>query len=65
MSIKPPPLEVLTLEQAADLLRLSKDTVVKLTKAGKIGGQKAGHQWRFLRSELERYLRGSRSAKAS
>ncbi len=54
--------DVLTLEEAAEFLRLCTHTVSKLTRAGSIPGRKIGREWRFLRSELERYLHGHRAA---
>ncbi len=50
---------VLTLIEAAVLLRMSTRTIVKLALARKLPGRKVGNQWRFLRSELEAYLVGT------
>ncbi|MEQ8848259.1 helix-turn-helix domain-containing protein [Botrimarina sp.] len=44
--------EVLTLHEAARLLRVSERTAWKLAKAGRLPGSQLGNQWRFLRSEL-------------
>lgn len=49
--------DVLSLEEAAVYLRLSKATVRQLAAAGKIPGRKVNRQWRFLRVVLEEWLR--------
>jgi excisionase family DNA binding protein len=53
---------ILTLEEAADYLRLSPDTVLQEAIAGKIPGQPIGDQWRFL--ALQRFQGGSRKRNA-
>ena len=50
--------EVLTIEEAAEFLRLSKDTVYSLAAGGLIPARKVGASWRILRSALEDWLRG-------
>ena len=56
---------VLRLDEAAELLRLSTRTVVKLAITGAIIGRKVGRQWRFLRTDLEAYVHGGTGQKAS
>ncbi len=46
----------MTLEEVADYLRLSKDTLYRMAKSGKIPASKVGTQWRFRRSEVEAWL---------
>ncbi len=52
--------EILTVDQAADLLKVSHITVYKLVSAerkpGKIFAKKVGREWRILRKEVDRYL---------
>lgn len=48
---------VLTLEEAADYLRLSPDILQQHAVAGKIPGQPIGDSWRFLRSAIDDWLR--------
>jgi excisionase family DNA binding protein len=48
--------EILTREEAAKLLRVCTHTITKLAKAGKLPGRKLGHEWRFSRSEILRWL---------
>jgi excisionase family DNA binding protein len=50
--------EVLTTEEAADLLRVSTKTILTLARQGDLPGEKVGRAWRFLRAELLEYLRG-------
>ena len=47
----------LTLEQAADFLKLHANTVQARAKAGIIPGSKPGRRWVFLQADLEQYLR--------
>jgi excisionase family DNA binding protein len=49
---------VLTLEEAAEYLRLSPDIVRQEAIAGKIPGQLIGEHWRFLRSAIDEWLKG-------
>jgi excisionase family DNA binding protein len=44
--------EVLTMEEAADLLRLGSGTVRRLVQRGELPGRKFGQQWRFSRQAL-------------
>jgi excisionase family DNA binding protein len=50
--------EVLTFAEACEFLRLSKPTLRKCVTKGAIQGRRVGRDWRFLRSELEAYLKG-------
>jgi len=49
--------EVLDLKSAADFLKVSKPTFYRWLAQDKIKGFKAGQQWRFYRSDLEKFLR--------
>ena len=48
--------EVLDRKQAAQLLKLSEQTLTKLFLEGKVVGQKSGAQYRFLKSSIANYL---------
>jgi excisionase family DNA binding protein len=50
--------EVLTTEEAADLLRVSTKTVLALAREGSLPGEKVGRAWRFVRADLLDYVRG-------
>jgi excisionase family DNA binding protein len=48
--------EVLDRKQAAELLKLSEQTLTKLYLEGRILGQKSGAKYRFLKSSILNYL---------
>jgi excisionase family DNA binding protein len=50
--------EVLTVEQAADLLQVEPGDVAALAEAGELPGRKIGESWRFLRSAVLTWLGG-------
>jgi excisionase family DNA binding protein len=54
---------VLTTEEAAQYLKISKPTLSKHLHSGKIKGIKVGRSWRFLQSELYRFLLGEEGTK--
>lgn len=47
---------VMTLDEAAHYLRVSRQTTYRLVEAGKIPARKVGHRWRISRFALEKYL---------
>jgi excisionase family DNA binding protein len=50
--------EVLTPQQAAQLLQLDEDVVVQLAESGELPGRKLGGAWRFSRTGLVGWLSG-------
>lgn len=50
--------EILTAEQAADLLQVSLRTVLQLARDGELLGHKVGRAWRFCRSDVLAYAPG-------
>jgi len=50
--------EVLTIEQAAQLLQAEPDDVRALADAGELPGRRIGDEWRFLRSAVLAWLGG-------
>jgi len=46
--------EILTVREVAEYLKLSRTTVWRWCKEGKLQAFKLGHSWRVRRSELER-----------
>ena len=50
--------EVLTLEQAAELLQVDPGAAAELAEAGELPGRKIGDQWRFSRHALLKWLDG-------
>jgi len=53
--------ELMTLEEVADYLRVTKKTIYRLLEGGKIPATKVGRQWRFNKATIEEWL-GQRSA---
>jgi excisionase family DNA binding protein len=51
------PQEVLTLEEAAELLQVSAGDIEALAAAGELPGRKIGESWRFSRAALLAWLR--------
>ena len=49
---------VLTTDEAIHYLKISKPTLLKHVHHGKIKAVKVGRSWRFLQSELYRFLKG-------
>lgn len=49
---------ILDAVQAAELLKISKGTLLKLAQEGRIPAQKVGRQWRFSRQALLKWLEG-------
>lgn len=49
---------VLTTNEAIKYLKISKPTLLKHIRLRKIKAIKVGREWRFLQSELYRFLKG-------
>lgn len=49
--------EILTIEEAADLLRIGKRSLYKLAKTGRIPGKKIMNKWRFEKESLKAWIR--------
>ena len=47
---------VMTIEDLAVYLKLSKSTLYKLCQEGKVPGQKVGRHWRFHKAVIDRWL---------
>jgi excisionase family DNA binding protein len=56
---KSPPPEVLDTHDAAELLRVSTKTLLRLTANGEIPANRVGKQWRFSRAALVAHLAGT------
>jgi excisionase family DNA binding protein len=50
---------LMTVEEVADYLRVTKKTVYRLLDEGKIPAAKVGHQWRFDSASVEAWLRNN------
>lgn len=54
--------DVLTADEAAKFLRVSRLTLVKLAQAKKLPSRKVGRQWRFSRGLLDAWIKGQKLA---
>lgn len=50
--------DILTVDEAAELLKIPRSSVYKLAQQGKIPGQKVGRHWRFHRITLLKWIAG-------
>ena len=50
--------DILNMREAIRLLRTTQPTFYRWLREGRIKGMKVGRQWRFLREDIERFLRG-------
>lgn len=48
--------DILKLNETADYLRVSKQTVYNMIKDGRIKAYKVGREWKILRSDIVAYL---------
>jgi len=48
--------DVLTTMEAAQYLRLSTDTIKRLSRSGQVAAAKVGRQWRWRRKDLDEFL---------
>lgn len=48
--------EVMTMEEASEFLRISRETLRKMIREGKIPARKAGREWRFSRQAILKWL---------
>ena len=48
--------DILTVDEAAELLRIPRSSVYTLAQQGRIPGQKVGRHWRFHRVTLEKWI---------
>ena len=50
------PKDVMTIDELAEYLQVSKSSLYKLAQDGKVPGQKVGKHWRFHRETVDRWL---------
>ena len=48
--------DVMTIDELATYLKLSKSSLYHLARRGDVPGQKIGEQWRFRRDTIDRWL---------
>ncbi|MCL5421036.1 MAG: helix-turn-helix domain-containing protein [Nitrospirae bacterium] len=49
--------KILTIEELSDYLKISKSTLYKLVREGKVPSQKIGRHWRFHKDAIESWLK--------
>ena len=49
-------IDVMTIREVADYLKLAEKTAYRLAAEGKIPGFKVGASWRFRKSEIDRWI---------
>jgi len=54
---------LMTIKEVADYLRLSKVTVYKMTREGKIPASKIGKQWRYNEAEIDKWVKQKSNSK--
>ena len=47
----------MTIEETADYLRVSKDTIYRMAQKAEIPSSKLGKQWRFNRETIDQWLK--------
>lgn len=63
---EPAPPAVMTIDDLAAYLQVSKSSLYKLAQEGKVPGQKVGKHWRFHKTAIDAWLiEGGSAAKAS
>ena len=50
------PPEILTIDEVANYLRVSKSSLYKLAQEGRVPCQKVGRHWRFRKDAIDRWL---------
>lgn len=53
--------EVMTTTEVMEYLRLTRKTVLKLVKNGTLPAKKVGKDFRYLKSEIDAFLKGRES----
>ncbi len=48
--------DIMTVEQAAEYLQLTADTVRRLLREGQLPGRRIGKEWRLSRRKLEEFI---------
>ena len=50
----------MTVKELSDYLRLDRMTIYKMLKEGSIPASRIGHQWRFFRDDIDKWIRSLR-----
>jgi len=57
--------DVMTIDELAVYLKLSKSSLYHFARAGKVPGVKIGEQWRFQKSAIDEWMRSKTTPKAN
>ena len=52
------PCEIMTADQVAEFLQVSRDMIYRLATRGELPGRKVGRIWRFSRDAIAEFMRG-------
>ncbi len=52
--------DLMTLDEVAAYLRLSKDTAYRMAQTGTLPASKVGVQWRFRKAEVDKWLEANK-----
>ena len=55
----------MTVKELSDYLRLDRMTIYKMLKEGSIPASRIGHQWRYFRDDIDKWIRSKRIGHAS
>lgn len=55
--------DVMTIDELAAYLKLSKSSLYQFARAGKVPGVKIGEQWRFQKSAIDEWMRSGAAPK--
>ena len=56
--------EILTFKEAEKYLKIPRSTLYKLLQEGRVPAKKVGRHWRFVKIELDRWLKASEGGRA-
>ena len=55
--------EILTLQEAADYLKVTRETLTKMVKGAEIKGTKVGREWRFFKGDIISFMNDNANIK--
>ena len=53
--------DLMTLDEVAAYLRLSRDTVYRMAQTGNLPASKVGVQWRFRKADVDQWLEANKN----
>jgi len=56
--------EIMTMDELADYLKISKSTLYKLAVENKLPGAKIGKRWRFHKDAIDDWIKGQTGRRA-